>query len=100
MNNWIDVNKQLPGTAYNVLVLFKNSLGNSIISIGQYIPAKTVRSEDYLTEHEDCSSLEDYDEDKDCYWVKESWFECPTQFEYGVPFSEKITHWMKKPDVL
>ena len=94
---WICCSKELPEKMASVLVAFKNNYGNTGISIGQYVPPKTVLSEDFLTDDVDCSSLEEYDEEKDCYWVKEGWFEHSTQYDYGCSFHEKITHWMSLP---
>jgi len=85
---WIDVAKRKPKAEQPVLVAYKNILGDSRIVMASYIPPKTVLSIDFfyvpspmycfdnpMDESFDTGDFEEYDTEKNCNWVLESWWE-------------------------
>lgn len=73
LNGWIDVKETVPDSEKDVLVLIKNSYGKHNITIAQHINNKEKSTEDYGWQEFEGDT--EYDEDKDCFWVPECWYE-------------------------
>ena len=66
--------------------------------LAQYFPPKTVLEEDFIDDQfygED--SITEYDEENDCYWVKEGWFEYTYEGEMGYRLSDEVVMVMPFP---
>jgi len=97
MSEWISVKDQLPENEKKVIVYFKNELGKGRRTTAEYIMAKTVLAEDYLDE-EWSDSFPEYDEENDCYWTPEGWYEQQEITEVNWYLGKDIvTHWMPLP---
>lgn len=98
IDKWISVEKELPPSCQKVIVVFENTCGNIRCTTSQYTAPKTVLADDFLDNIEnDCSTLEDYDEQNDCFWVIEGWWEFSEEAEIQYQLSNKVTHWMRLP---
>lgn len=95
MDNWIKCTEKMPESQQRVLAFYTNEYGKNRIELACYIPSRTVKSEDYLSE--DASGCEEYDEENDCYWVIEGWFEDSWEADTNWHLNQDITHWMPLP---
>lgn len=93
--NWISIKEKLPESQQRVLGFYTNKYGKTRIEIVCYIPPKEVLAEDFL--NEDADDCKEYDEQKDCYWVTEGWWESSWESDTNWKISENITHWMPLP---
>ena len=92
---WIDVNDQMPKHDTRVLVCYKNELEKDRVEIAEYIPPRTILAENYFnSEAEGC---DEYDEEKDCWWVKEGWYEASWTADTNWALGYTPTHWMPLP---
>lgn len=71
--------------------------GKPIQLIAQYVPPKTVLADDFLSDELDCENVQEYDEEKDCYWVVEGWWECSEEAEYNYQISGDVIEWRDIP---
>lgn len=92
---WISVEDRLPECQQRVLAYYSNEFGKKRIELACYIPPKTVKSEDYLSD--EAEGCEWYDEENDCYWVNEGWFEDSWEADTNWAITVPITHWMPLP---
>ena len=94
--DWINVKDRLPEPQEKVIVFFENRYGKKWRTLAEYIPSMYVVEEDYL-DPEYSDGFAEYDEENDCFWTPEGWYE--NQYEPDVNFclSETITHWMPLP---
>lgn len=103
MNNWINIEKQCPPHRTRVLTLVEQRLYNGKIrmnpTIAEFIPPKTVKSEDFLSDEFDSIkyALEEYEEETDTYWVLENWFESPIEGEVMWVINEPVKYWTHIP---
>lgn len=95
LNGWIDVKERLPKSEIPVLAYFKNELGKGRRIRAFYVPPKTVESSPDSSEYED---NDEYDEAKDCYWVKSGWYESNEHDEVAWRVDVDVTHWRHLPD--
>jgi hypothetical protein len=72
-NGWINVKEKLPDTQYRVLVLIKTTYNSYYITVAEHVGYHEVSTEDYGWEEVECNT--EYDEEKDCYWIPECWYE-------------------------
>lgn len=92
---WVPVGERLPEAKQEVLAIVKyNKIHTEKVC---YIPPRTVLSEDFLSDECDCESVEDYDAENDCYWVKEGWWEASFEADTNWKLSGEVTHWMPLP---
>lgn len=73
--NWKPPTNEMPPDQKRVAVIIEMENGSWWTTMAEHISANTVLSEDYLSEDCEPGNLDDYDKVKDCYWVKENWFE-------------------------
>ncbi len=92
---WVPVGERLPEAKQSVLVIVKHRQRH--IEKACYIPPKTVLAEDFLSDEFDCEDAEEYDEENDCYWVKEGWWEDSWEADNNWKMSGEVTHWMPLP---
>jgi hypothetical protein len=98
-SNWIKTIDRLPNNDKRVLIVYMY-LGYRQISIGFYVPPKTLNAEDYFDDDIAFSECSEFDEKNDKYWVKEGWFVEIPEFEGTVLLDRKdITHWQILPEL-
>ena len=97
-DKWIKVEEQKPKGQLEVLVAYMNEYGVERTTTAQYVPPKSVRSEDFLDQDLEIEGVEEYDEKEDCFWVIEGWWECSEMAEINYVFSDEILYWMPKPE--
>lgn len=68
---------------------------NGRVVIAEYIRKNTVLEEDFIDEDfRDIEfGLSEYNEEKDCYYVKENWFEFNQNHELNYVIEEKVLFW-------
>ena len=93
---WISVEDRLPETLIGVLVRYTTFQGIPRTTVAQYVAPKTVLDEDFLDE--DAEGCSEYDEEKDCYWVVEGWWENSWESETNWKLTGTVTHWMPLPE--
>lgn len=98
LNEWISVDERLPETQSRVLVCFTTQSGKVWTTCADYIAPKSVLYEDYMDEN--YSTAEDYDEENDCYWTSEGFYEHNYEPETNWKLSETVTHWMLIPKLV
>lgn len=98
---WISVDKELPKPLKEVLVVIVDSFDKSRrVTIAIYVPEKYITDEDFNLD--DCTGdLTEYDEEQDCFWVKESWYETRVNHEYDLVevSMDYVAHWMELPEL-
>lgn len=89
---WIDCKDQLPDSGEKVLVHYEYERGDWRITRAYYAKEKTLdQSEDF--------GASVYDEECDCYWLNEGWYECSPESGDEVNWSiSNVTHWMPLPN--
>ena len=89
---WIPVSERMPGSGEFVLAYLKNPLGK-----GRRIRAfwATKRTLESSGEFDDWA---DYDEEKDCYYTPEGWYEANEYEETHWHVTDPVTHWMPLPE--
>lgn len=94
---WVRVESRLPESRRRVLVSYTNECGARRIEIACYIPPRTVRAEDFLSE-DYAEGCEEYDEENDCFWVIEGWWEDSSEAEINWQITSPVTHWAPLPE--
>lgn len=110
MDNWINFEQQKPKSQKDVLVCVKGDKyryieqTNSSIQIPHYYLAmatyfapRTVLAEDWFDDYD--KDFMDYDEENDCYWVYEGFYEYTTEHENQYGIANTVTHWMELPEL-
>ena len=97
MNVWNDIETIKPKNRTIVLIACLNDYGKNYITLAEYVSHKSTKSEDFLSE--DCESGDGdwYDEEEDCYWVNEGFFEFQYASDINYRVSDKVLFWMDKP---
>jgi hypothetical protein len=75
-------------------VRYKASHGAELITIADFIPYKTVQSPDFLSEECDPGDCDWYDEENDCYWVNECWFESSYEADTNWVLTDEVIGWI------
>ena len=97
MMEWIKTDERKPEAQKMVFITaHEEKYNHSYTTTAQYIPPKTVLSEDFLND-EYSEGCEEYDEENDCYWVLEGWFEYQTIPDVSWKIDDTVTHWMELP---
>jgi len=94
--NWTSVNEQMPETNTRVIGFWKNVYDKNQTSCVKYIAPNSVLAEDFL-DSEFSEGFAEYDEEKDCYWTPEGFYESNYETDVNFFISEKVTHWMPLP---
>lgn len=94
---WISAKDKKPATLKPVLVVLRRGSGKVCVLKAEYVAPNSILEEDYINEEWWGEGLSDYDEDKDCYWVKENWFECNWYGEYSCVIADKVISWKLLP---
>lgn len=63
-------------------------------TMAEYIPPRTVLFEDYMDDDYCGDDWGDYDEENDCYWTREGWYEWQSETDVNYFLTAKVTHWM------
>ena len=79
------------------MVFFKNKYSKKHITIAQYISYHIVLAEDFLNDEYD-ESFMDYDEENDCYWTPEGFYEYQYEPEINYFLTEEVLYWMPLPE--
>jgi hypothetical protein len=89
--------EEKPDTKQPVLAIVKDNVIH--IEKACYIPPKTVLADDFLSDEWDCESAAEYDEEKDCYWVTEGWWEASWDAETNWKIAGEVIGWLPLPPV-
>lgn len=95
---WISVKEANLEVWKKYIVLLKNKEGKTYSGLAQYFPSKTVLEEDFISD--ECyeeESITEYDEENDCYWVREGWFEHTIEGEMEYRLSDEVIMVMPLP---
>ena len=93
---WVPVGERLPTAQRRVMAFYKTDTGKARYELACYIPPKSVLSEDFL-DSDYCDGVKEYDEENDCYWVVEGWWESSWEADTNWKISENVTHWRPLP---
>lgn len=98
--HWKSPAEEMPPDQKRVAVIIEMENGSWWTTMAEHISARTVHSEDYLSDDCEPGNLDEYDEEKDCYWVKENWFESNLFDENNWVINRPILFWalIEKPD--
>ena len=101
MNEWISVNDRLPKTQERVLIAIKSAYtGRYSITCGAHCNDHEISTDEYGWQDFDGDT--EYDEDKDCFWVKSSWWETnyvEDNQNWEIDSADGVvTHWMPLPE--
>jgi hypothetical protein len=90
---WVSVDTEMPASGRIVLVCYANSHDNLRRVRAKWVRAKTVESGSE-------SDIGEYDEESDCYYDPEGWYECIDNWDdyNAVAISDPVTHWMPLPE--
>jgi hypothetical protein len=96
---WVSPKDMLPPDQKRVAIIIEMENGRWWTTMAEHISAKTVLSEDYLSDDNEPGNLDEYDAEKDCYWVKENWFESNLFSEENFVVNRPVLFWaeIKKP---
>lgn len=101
MTDWIDVKDQLPPNNTPVLVTVETPSGYHLTIIAAHVAGHTITNEEYGFQDWECDM--EYDEENDCYWISECWYEenfveDNANWIIDPEADGVITHWMKLPE--
>jgi hypothetical protein len=98
-NKWVSVKDALPECKKSVFISCTSPhTGNRFTQKAVYISPKTVLADDFLSDECDCSDgIMEYDDENDCYWVTEGWFEDSLEAEINYHITWEVTHWQPLP---
>ena len=97
---WIPVGEADLQTWKKYIVLCKSKYNKfkTYTTLAQYFLPKTVLEEDFIDDQfYGEESITEYDEENDCYWVKEGWFEYTYEGEMGYRLSDEVVLVMPLP---
>ena len=100
VREWISVEDRLPGSQVPVLVCAKDKT----FGYRRVLKAAHVGHHEYSTEDYGWQEYEgdtEYDEEKDCFWIPECWYETNAVEENGnwiIDSDYIVTHWMPLPE--
>ena len=95
-NRWIPVSEQKPEVRKSVEIKFLSN-GKKFVTVGYYIPPKTVLSVDFCNDEWPDECL-DWDEEIQEYWCPEGWFEHTYSGETDFIMDVDIIDWRYLPD--
>lgn len=89
---WINVDDRSPATGTPVLACYKNSAGKLRLIRASWVAAKSHESSPD-------SEIGEYDEELDCYFDPEGWYEKIDNWDdySAIAVHEPVTHWMLLP---
>jgi len=90
-SGWIPVTERLPKPQQFVLIAYTHMLGKGLVTMGGYVPAKTVES------NFECDVDDEYDESTGIYYLKEQWVDESAE-SVGHRKISNVTHWMPLPE--
>lgn len=97
---WISVEDRLPETQKPVLVCAKDkTFGYKRVLKAAHVGYHECSTDDY--EWQDYEGDTEYDEEKDCFWIPECWYETNAVEDNGnwmLYDDYDITHWMPLPE--
>ena len=98
-NKWVSVKVALPECKKSVFIsCVSPHTGNQFTQKAVYISPKAVLADDFLSDECDCSDgIMEYDDENDCYWVAEGWFEDSLEAEINYHITWEVTHWQPLP---
>jgi hypothetical protein len=101
MSNWISVKDKLPETGETVLIRIQSK---SYSKYKRTTCAAHIGYHECTTEDDDWKDSEvdtEYDEEKDCYWIPECWYEINVVDDnpnWILDDDYVVTHWMSLPE--
>jgi len=97
--NWIPIKDGMPPDQKRVAVIVEMENGSWWTTMAEHVSAKTVLSEDYLSEDCEPGNLDTYDKENDCHWVNENWFESNLFGEENHVINRPVLFWaiIEKP---
>lgn len=100
ISRWISVQDRLPESQKPVLVCAKDkTFGHKRVLKAAHIGYHECSTDDY--EWQDYEGDTEYDEEKDCFWIPECWYETNAVEDNGnwmLYDDYEITHWMPLPE--
>lgn len=98
---WISVKERLPESRVKVIAILQSKTFPRYkpITILAHIGEHEQTTDDY--DWRDCECDTEYDEEKDCYWVKECWYEVNEVDDnpnWIIDSDYDVTHWMPMPE--
>lgn len=95
MNEWTSVEDELPPSGVSVLIRYHDYYGRRRTVVGAHVRARTEEAGPY-----DDNGI--YDEDLDCFWTKEGWYENQDNWgDYAMILfdpANKPQKWMRIPE--
>lgn len=100
MGEWISVKDRLPKTQKPVLVCAKDkTFGYKRVLKAAHVGYHECSTDDY--EWQEYEGDTEYDEEKDCFWIPDCWYETNAVEDNGnwiLNDDYEITHWMPLPE--
>ena len=90
-SGWISVDERLPNNQQRVLIAYECHHRKRAVTMGWHVKAKSIESSYFESEVDD-----EYDEETDCYYLKEQWVDESRESEYHYPIY-RVSHWMPLP---
>lgn len=96
---WVSPKDKMPPDQKRVAVIVEMENNSWWTAMAEHISPKTIKSEDYLSDSCESGDLDEYDNEKDCFWVKENWFESNLFSEDNFVIDRPILFWaeIEKP---
>ena len=101
LNRWIPVTERLPESGQSVFVTCLTEEGRKYTGLAQYFgeKEKAVLEEDFIDDSCWGEAGTEYDEENDCFWVKEGWFEFSLDGERAYRLSDPVIFYMALPEL-
>ena len=100
VQRWIPVTERLPESQYPVLVVaVSKGMGLPYIFKAAHINHHEITEDEYGWTDGEYDS--EYDEENDCFWIPECWYECNAvegNTNWVMDEDYTITHWMPLPE--